>query len=281
MSYRVNIPLNLLTKVADLNTANWFTWSKQMKMFFLGCNTPQVTTGTLPTDAAQLAKFNVMNALLTAHIYSKVLPEHLHIIEDETTATSAWAKLKAHFKKPTVGHRMAAWRAFYYIRHDPEQPISKYIQDVSATCAKLKTFGCTVTDTKLIDVLLMNLDESLHHIHAIILSQKEEPDLSSVKNILIGANSHSADVKMEYDTTLLAHSSRNSSHGCSPHSHESPSNNGPSSPPPVDEQGYRWCDTTNKTACHCCGCKRHKAAHCMYSMPVRDIGDNNDAYIVM
>ena len=34
-----------------------------------------------------------------------------------------------------------------------------------------------------------------------------------------------------------------------------------------DEEGYRWCDTTNDHHCHCCGHTGHNAACCTADMP--------------
>ncbi|KAF6742328.1 hypothetical protein DFP72DRAFT_860595 [Ephemerocybe angulata] len=114
----------ILPSVPILDNTNWFIWSKKFKKFFIGAGVPQVTPGTTIDNAKLKAEFNRVDAQLVAFVYSK---EYQYLIEDCSSASVAWAALKKHFEKSTMGHRMAARHKFYNIYHDPSLSISQYI----------------------------------------------------------------------------------------------------------------------------------------------------------
>lgn len=245
----------IFSEIQDLDESNWYQWSKQMNMFFVGCNVPKLITGTPPVDPEQLLEYNTANTVLTAYIYFKVAPQYRYLVEDEQTATDAWAKLKAHFEKPTKGHRMATRQAFYALKQGPYMSIPAYIQALTVARARLQAFGCDVTDTEFIDVLLMNLNESFSMPRATILAQKHEPDIEAVKAMLINGSSNAVEVKPKQANHNIPINA--------PVPQSCPSASGS----PVDEKGYRWCDTNNGSACHRCGRRGHVAACCMRDMP--------------
>lgn len=255
----------IFNTVQILDESNWFDWSKQMKMFFVGCGARSVTTGTPPAKPEDLAAFNEVDGLLPAFIYAKVSPHYQYLVEDEETATAAWTKLKAYFEKSTMGHRMAARRAFHTVKHDAYMSIAAYIQAVTSARAKLEAFGCTVTDTECVDVMLMNLDESFSTIRTTILAQKNEPDLKTVKAMLMDGSSNTVNIKIE-------NSNETALGGCGyrASAHVRPSRPRLSTPNPsanpIDEKGYRWCDPNNEN-CRRCGRRGHIAINCMIDMP--------------
>ena len=53
------------------------------------------------------------DGILSGYIYGWVSDEYQYLIKDCDTGTTAWAALKAHFEKSTIGYCMAAQEEFY------------------------------------------------------------------------------------------------------------------------------------------------------------------------
>ena len=147
---------------------------------------------------------------------------------------------------------MVVQKEFYDITYDPSHPISHYVQSVLTAKSKLTSLGCTITNTEVMDILLMRLDPPYHPVHITILSQKSEPKLEDIKAILI-ASSASDDIiiKSKPVEELLAAVHVDRSKKTSQ----------------VDDKGLCWCDTDHNGVCHHCDHSGHIAACCMYTMP--------------
>jgi hypothetical protein len=260
---------SILPSVPMLTDDNWFAWCKKMKMFLLGAGMAPVATGSgAPSDTKAKAEYNKVDGQLVAYIFTKVSEEHQYLVEDCDTGTAAWAALKKHFEKSTMGHRMAARREFYNINHDPSLPISQYIQAVTTARVKLTAYEVTVEDKEFIDVLLMNLHESYHHVRSSILMEATEPALDRIKNMLTGSAAATTDttpIKVELANRAFGPGGRMGRSGGRPGAGQV----GVSDVRPgrVDAKGYTWSDTTNSGGCHRCGRTGHIAARCMYNMP--------------
>lgn len=258
----------ILAKVPELDGSNWFTWEKKIKMYFLACGAPGIHSGTPPTESSAKATFDILDALLLPYLFTVVAEKHQYLVLEEDTASAAFKRLKGHFEKSTVGHRMQARREFYDVAHDPDQPIAQYVQAVKAASAKLTAFGGKVEDAELVDVLLMNLHESFHSIRASILMAKAEPTSEDVINSLTGSASASELITIKVEDTSSGFAGRVSQGfnrtGRRPERSDSSHN---SSSGHIDKNGFSWCDPTNSDGCHRCGRPGHIAATCMYDMP--------------
>lgn len=262
----------ILPTVPLLDDTNWFTWNKKMKMFFLGVGAVEIATGTTPpTEDKAKAEYNRLNSQLTAFIYSKISDPYQYLVEDLDTASTCWTALKGHFEKSTMGHRMASCREFYNVSHDPSLSISQYVQAVTAARAKLAAFGCKIEDTEFIDVLLMNIHKSYHHVRASILMEKTEPDLAQIKSMLAGSANATETISVKQEPlspvlgfragALLGRTGRIGGSG------QVGALGNPIRPGCIDSKGYTWGDVTNMSGCHRCGRSGHIAACCMYTMP--------------
>ena len=112
----------------------------------------------------------------------------------------------------------------------------------------LESLNCSVSDTKLKDVLLVHLHSSYDSIHIMILAKKNEPSLKDIKSIL--TLSSASDIKTEAMEDVLA--------TCVDH---------PKKASPINDKGFWWSDIDHDGVCHQCGRPGHIAARCMYSMP--------------
>lgn len=278
-----NIPAaatTIHTNIPILTADNWYTWSKCMGMFFLAAGIKSIVIGSAsPSGDREIA----LDTQAVAYMFAKLHHDYWYLIEDLQSGKEAWSKLKSHFEKSTLGHRMLARQSLYGVKHDIQKPIDFYIQEVTSATAKLKALGCTVSDTEVIDVILMNLDPSFHHIRATILSQEEYPSLDKLQTILSSATS--ADILVPTVQGALATSTtyprfssspRSYDHGSSstPAGHHSSSHQYTSShhhsakpSSPVDSKGFKWCNPKNEGHCHRCGRAGHIAARCIYDMP--------------
>jgi hypothetical protein len=242
----------MITSNPKLNDSNWFTWIKKMKMVFLAAGLDGIVSGSVPSEKAQKDKWDKLDVLMLPHLYMAIEEDFQYLVEDEDTSSAGWAKLKEHFQRSTLGARMVARKEFYDITHDPNHPISQYIQSVLAAKSKLVLLGCTITDTEVIDILLMQLDPSYHSVHITILSQTSEPKLEDIKAILTASSaSHDVIIKSEPVDELLTAARADHSKKVSQ----------------VDDKGLHWCDTDRDRVCHCCGHSGHIAARCMYNIP--------------
>ncbi|KII92321.1 hypothetical protein PLICRDRAFT_172421 [Plicaturopsis crispa FD-325 SS-3] len=137
--------------------------------------------------------------------------------------------------------------ALYSVVHNPQQPVSLYIQSLTAARAKLDALGVKIDDQEFKDVLLMRLDDSFSSLRTTILAQSPEPDLARISSLLTSSalsGSFASAVKgEESETAFYSHSSRSRAKGESARS----------SSAPVDAKGFR--------------CSGHRAARCMFDMP--------------
>lgn len=242
---------SMITAIPKLDDSNWFTWIKKMKMIFLAAGLEGIISGSPPTDTDQRTRWDTLNRQMLAYLYIAISDDFQYLVEDETTASDGWIKLQEYFQRSTFGARMMARREFYEITHDSSRPLSQYIHSVTAAKKKLESLGCTVSDTELKDVLLIHLHSSYDPVRITILAQKTEPSLDDIKIILTSsAASDGIITKTEpVDEVLVT---------CIDHSKKAI---------PVDDKGFRWCDTDRDGVCHRCGRSGHIAARCMYNMP--------------
>lgn len=88
-------------------------------------------------------------------------------------------------RSPPIGQRIVAWKALYNVKYSADEPITSYIQAVPDARPKFQASSCIIADTEFIDVL-MNLDESFRAIRTTILALKQESNLVSITDMLVG-----------------------------------------------------------------------------------------------
>ncbi|KII82665.1 hypothetical protein PLICRDRAFT_181189 [Plicaturopsis crispa FD-325 SS-3] len=129
-------------------------------------------------------------------------------------------------------NRLAARQALYSVVHDPQQPVSLYIQSLTAARAKLDALGVKIDDQEFKDVLLMRLDDSFSSLRTTILAQSHEPDLARISSLLTSSalsGSFASAVKGgQSETALYSRPSRSRAKGESARS----------STAPVDAKGF-------------------------------------------
>ncbi|KAG6894569.1 hypothetical protein C0992_005571 [Termitomyces sp. T32_za158] len=86
-----------------LDNSNWFTWTKKMTAALQTVSMTGIATGKLPTLSLEEKKdWDRSDRMLSGYIYGQVSDKYQYLIEDCDTGTTAWAALKAHFKKSTT-----------------------------------------------------------------------------------------------------------------------------------------------------------------------------------
>jgi len=241
-----------------LNDGNWFTWKARSLDFFISAKLPGIhpTFPNKPTDTDELKAWGDANLHLKPLLASRVPDEHRHLVDELTTVEAAYKALSDHFQRSTMGSRMTARQELYRITHDPSLHISAYIHAAESARAKLKALGVTIEDQEFKDILLMNLDSSLHFIRTTLLTNKVEPDLQSVKDTLNGASSADQTI-VKIEGAYMARAARGRS---------SPHFAGSATDGITDSRGNVWCNTRS-AGCHRCGRGRHQAYRCISDMP--------------
>ncbi|KAG5339297.1 hypothetical protein C0989_004906 [Termitomyces sp. Mn162] len=141
-----------------------------------------IVTGKIPAlNLEERKNWDRSDGMLSGYIYRRVSDGYQYLVEECETGTAAWAVLKAHFKKSTIGNQMIAHAAFYQVQHEPDCPISRLLQ---STKQKLAAFGVQIDNTKFKNVLLMHLNDFFHTVCLSILAQSPEPDLAKIKEML-------------------------------------------------------------------------------------------------
>ena len=155
-----------------------------MKMVFLATGLQGgIMSGSPLSDKAQKDKWDQLNTLMLPYLSLAIEKDFQYLVEDKDTVSAAWTKLKDHFEHSTLGARIVAWKEFYDITHNPNCPISQYVQSVRAAKNKLISLRYTITNTEVMDVLLMWLNPFYYPVRITILSQKSEPKLKNVKEV--------------------------------------------------------------------------------------------------
>ena len=195
-------------------------------------------------------------------LFERVSSELQHMLKGVRSGLEAWKKVSSYFQKSTFPRRVKAREEFYHVKHDASQPIHVYISAVEAAVQVLSDLGQKVSDTEILDLLMMNLDPSFHAIRTSLYTAEKEPSLATVKSILLGSVSSPLVVKSEPGDGSSTFAFATHQIG-----HLSGSRSGPSSEPGPEVGGFRWCDPFNEGHCHRCGCPGHVASKCIANMP--------------
>ena len=185
----------MITSNPKLDESNWFTWIKKMKMVFLAAGLDGIVSGSPPTEKTQKERWDTLNRQMLAYLYMAISDDYQYLVKDEMTASDGWMKLVEYFQWLTFGAQMVAWKEFYEISHDPLYPLSQYIHTIMTAKQKLESLNCSVSNTKLKDLLIMRLHLSYDPVCITILAQKKEPSLNDIKSILL--SSSASDIKVE------------------------------------------------------------------------------------
>lgn len=269
---------NTLDSIPKCSESTFQSWKSGMKMFFRGAGATHLLAESLPDTVP--SNMVALDSSILFFLWGRLEDDLKYLAADQQTALAAWKSILSHFQNSNIGRRLQARQAFYTTTHDPSKPISIYINSVLQAVQVLKELSVKVEEVEIGDIILMNLHESYTTVRTTILTAKEEPDLSTIKSILlsssIGALSSTPimNFKQEGNVTQAAHTAK-SGHGHKSRSKLTPSHPSPhpsASPPssqshPVDAKGFRWCNPQNEGHCHRCGRSGHVSRLCIYDMP--------------
>jgi len=252
---------NIILAEAKCNEDNFQGWKSSMSMFFSAVGATHLTTDPLPDSVP--ADLVSLDKQITFYIFATLDADVRYLMDQKKSGLEAWKAVLGHFQRSNVGRRLQARQDLYRVTHDPFKPISAYIHAVDKAVQVLKGLSVDITETEHGDVLLMNLHESFSTVRATILSSKDEPALSSIKEVLSGSSVSaipSLSIKQEpYDVMPAANVAQS---GRRIRSTPSASPSGT-----VDIQGFRWCSPINEGHCFRCGRPGHVAHLCIADMP--------------
>ena len=139
-----------------------------------------------PEKASDVLTWDKRDDAALAIIWACTSEEFLYLVEEETSGSACFVKLKAKFKMTTFAHRVELRKAFYRAEHDPAKPIEIYTQKVINAKAQLSAMGHKVDDIE--DVILMNLHSTYDTIKLSLLTQPTEPSLDVICTILTSSS---------------------------------------------------------------------------------------------
>ncbi|KNZ78760.1 hypothetical protein J132_10248 [Termitomyces sp. J132] len=158
-----------------IDDSNWFIWTQKMMGALHTIGMTGIVTGKIPAlNLEEKKDWDRSDGMLSGCIYGRVSDEYQYLVQYCETGTTAWAALKACFKKSTIGNCMTACAAFYKVQYEPSCPIFVYIQALQSTKQKLTAFGVQIDNTNFKDVLI-HLEDSFHTVCLSILTQSPKP----------------------------------------------------------------------------------------------------------
>lgn len=254
----INTFQSYLLQVPLLTTLNWFTWKTKMEMVLSTEGLDLFVLGEEVKDKADdKAAWEKADKKARVAVYFRIHQDYRSLFQSYTTSAELWTALKAKFQASNISTRIDAIRQLYITTHDPSQPVDFYIQALKTARERLKAItGEDIKDQLFMDVLLMNLHPDFSQVRTPILFQATEPTLDQVLSVLTKSQDipspSSAIIKQE---SVLSTQTR------------SQFGSGGSQQHPVDDKGFKWCDTKRDGACHRCGRPGHIAASCIINMP--------------
>ena len=188
-------------------------------------------------------------------LFFRIDPQYRSFFITPSTSNDLWKALKDKFEASNLATRIDARRQLFTTPHDPSKPVDFYILALKTARERLKAItGEDIKDRDFMDVLLMNLHPDFSQIRTSILSQSTEPSLETVISILTkSANDLNTTSIIKQESVLAVRSG--------------PFGAGGSVRDPVDDKGFRWCDSKREGVCHRCGKPGHQAHMCVGDMP--------------
>ncbi|KAL1739616.1 hypothetical protein HDZ31DRAFT_68756 [Schizophyllum fasciatum] len=221
--------------------ANWHSFAEAFIDFCTGVGADHIVADSA-LDPSKTALDNAIGYVLSGMLEKDVKDG----VPGKRGGQELYKALKAKYTASSRARRVAARKAFYQCSHDfPTQSLEQFIVEVRAKAQVLKDMGIAISDTEILDVILMNLNDAIS-----TLTSSPALDVDVVK-------------KEEYSPSPLlpANAARGSRVPRHPDGCQADLTGGW-----VDNKGYRWCNV-NGDDCHRCGRAGHIATFCMYNMP--------------
>lgn len=177
-----NLSNSLLSAVPKLNGTNYLDWKFAVSMVLRRAGCWEIASGTSAKPArGDTSDWERKSDEALTIIGLSVDPSQYEYIRDSETAHDAWKALQAKYEKASRASRINLKRQLYNFKHDPAKPVQVYIDGIKSLVRRLRAISVKIEDSDVMDVLIINLDESWGSIAA-VLSQTIE-DLSSVDDV--------------------------------------------------------------------------------------------------
>ena len=141
-----------------------------------------------PEKATDVLVWDKRDDAALAIIWACTSKEFLYLVEEETSGSACFTKLKAKFETTTFARCVELRKAFYSAEHDPSKPIEIYVQKVIDAKVQLTAMGHKVDDIEVKDVILMNLHSTYETVKLSLLTQPTKPSLDVIRTILTSSS---------------------------------------------------------------------------------------------
>jgi hypothetical protein len=149
-----------------------------------GSAAPSAGNEQRPNNQTKAAKWDRCDSTALGLIWVSMHADFLFLIEEETSGSACFAKLKTKFESTSFAHRVELRKQFYSVEHNPSKPIDIYIQQILDVKGQLVTIGHKIEDVEVKDVILMNLHSCYETVKPSLLMQPTEPSLDVICLIL-------------------------------------------------------------------------------------------------
>lgn len=187
---------NFLGRVPKLAAHNWNAYATAMAHLFRLTGSLAIVEGkqTRPTSSSttitdEQAAWDTKSGAAFAYIFFTVDPGFQYLIDDATSATEAWTKLKGHFQTDTFSHRVSLRTQMWRSPHDISKPVTAYIHAVTSAAAQLAAMNAKYkpSDEEIRDAVLSGLDTTFATTRAILTARRPEPTLAEITSDLVEA----------------------------------------------------------------------------------------------
>ena len=153
--------MEVKSKVVLLYGENYATWKVQVKMVLIKDDLWRIVSGdeVAPTDAGQLAKFNIRKDKALATIVLAVDPKLLYIIGDPTCPSEIWKKLKDTFQRKTWSNKLRLRKKLYAMKLTEDGELQEHLKVLTELFDELAVTGAAIEDEDKTIHLLASLPE--------------------------------------------------------------------------------------------------------------------------
>ena len=153
--------MEIKSKLVLLTGDNYATWKVQVKMCLIKDDLWRIVNETeaAPTDAGQLAKYNVRKDRALATIVLAVDPKLLYIIGDPEEPAACWKKIEDTFQKKTWSNKLRLRKKLYGLKLADSGNLQDHLKSLVEIFDSLAVVGAPIEDEDKVINLLASLPE--------------------------------------------------------------------------------------------------------------------------
>ena len=159
-------------KVEKLNGENYHSWKFQMKMYLIGKDLWDITTGTetLGDDATaeEQRKFKKRENLALASVCLSVATSLQIYVRSASNAKEAWENLESHFQKKSLSRKIFYRRKLYSARMEEGTSMIDHVNYIKSLSEHLEAVDDAVAEKGLVIILISSLPKEYNSLMTVL-----------------------------------------------------------------------------------------------------------------